>query len=331
MPQRQRSDDIGQKLLIGLALTLALVVVLSLVIWLEPVRMKRSAQAFRQEAVARGEELFAAHCTSCHGEDGRGTSGSPATPLNNRAFLEQASDEDIREAIYYGRPGTDMVAWGLARGGPLGDHPVDNLTAFIRHWEATAETLPTPTPDVDAEELYGARCVRCHGLTGEGRPGLPLALRPRAYPDGAAEAVMRQQIQGGKPAIGMPACAPDLEEAEVDALIALVKGWRETLPEGGVETPTPPRVPDPFRGADLFATGCASCHGELGRGGTIVERAINGPDTLNRYAPKAVKALVRQGIPGTAMPAFRDTLSDEDLDDLAALFQRWQWALLFAR
>lgn len=321
--------DTDRKLLIGLALTLALAFLLGGVILAEPARLARTEVAFTRAAVARGEELFATHCASCHGPEGRGDGKTPAPALNDRTFLGRATDADIQEAIAYGRPGTQMRAYLLQRGGPLGEQQVQDLVAFVRHWEATAEALPTPTPQVDAEVLYATRCVQCHGLTGEGRDVLPLSLCTPVYPDQANADAVRNQIREGKPSIGMPACAPDLSDVEVEALVALIEGWRSLSSERGAEAPT--RVPDPSRGADLFAWHCAACHGDLGRGGAVVGRAINGPETLERYTLDTVKALVRHGPPSKAMPAFRDSLSEEDLDDLAALFQRWKWALLFAK
>jgi len=409
VPPRLSLSDSDQKILLGLALTLGLIVLLGLVILLEPGRAERTARTFRQEAVSRGEELFAAHCTSCHGEEGRGDGETPASALNDLAFLESVEDQEIFDTVYHGRPGTEMATYGMSRGGPLGDNQVQDLVAFVRHWETSAEVLPTPTPYVNAQELYATRCTRCHGLTGEGTVRLPVVLRSRAYLDAATEDTMRQQIESGKPPIGMPACAPDLGEQEVAALIAFMEGWKDTLPAvvngetlfgqycsvchgadgegtpevplvlhsksflaarsdadlaaaivrgrgampawgreaGGLMTdeqvdglvrflrgwsgqpPVPPRVPDPGRGADLFATHCASCHGELGRGGIIVEGAINSADYLDQYGEEGLRSLIQAGIPGEAMPGFGDTLSGEEMDDLAALFRRWKWALLF--
>lgn len=410
MEPRTALTDTDRKLLIGLALTLALVLVLGVVILAEPTRLTRTEAAFTRAAVARGEELFATHCATCHGPEGRGDGKTPAPGLNNRAFLEGATDADIQETITYGRPGTRMRAFGLQRGGPLGDQQIQDLVAFIRHWEAVAEVLPTPTPQVDPEALYASRCVQCHGLTGEGTAALPLALRAHAYLDQATEAAMRAQIQEGKPAIGMPACAPDLNEVQVDALVAFLQGWRASLPPlvdgetlyrrycavchgaegqgtalapvdlrsaaaqsgegalrraivegrgamppwgweaggplsreqvealvqvlrrwGGAEPgPTPP-APDALRGAALFARHCASCHGDLGEGGAIVERAIRSAEVLDRTTPERLRSLLETGLPGRAMPAFKGVLSEQDVRDLLALFQKWKWALLFER
>lgn len=407
METRTTLTDTDRKLLIGLALTLALVFVLGGIILAEPTRLARTGAAFTQAAVARGEELYAAHCATCHGPEGRGDGETPAVALNDRAFLSRATDADIQETISYGRPGTQMRAYLLQRGGPLGDHQIQDLVAFIRHWEATAEVLPTPTPQVDAEALYATRCVQCHGLTGQGTAALPLALRAHAYLDQATAEAMRAQIREGKPAIGMPACAPDLNDAQVDALVAFLQGWRESLPPlvdgetlygrycavchgaegqgtvlaavdlreaagrspkedlrraivegrgsmppwgreaggplsdeqvealvqvlrkwGGAEPEPALPAPDALRGADLFARHCASCHGDLGEGGAIVERAINSAEVLDRYTPEALQSLLRTGIPGRAMPSFKDTLSEQDMRDLLALFQKWKWALL---
>ncbi|MGC8837506.1 MAG: c-type cytochrome [Anaerolineae bacterium] len=405
---RTTLTDTDRKLLIGLALTLALALVLGGIILAEPTRLARTGAAFTRAAVARGEELFAAHCATCHGPEGRGDGETPAPALNDRTFLGRATDADIQETISYGRPGTRMRAYLLQRGGPLGDQQIQDLVAFIRHWEATAEVLPTPTPQVDAEALYASRCVQCHGLTGQGTAALPLALRAHAYLDQTTAQAMRAQIREGKPAIGMPACASDLNDAQVDALVAFILGWREGLPPlvdgetlyrrycavchgaegegtalaavdlreaaaraqkedlrraivqgrgamppwgweaggplsdeqvealvqalrrwGGAEPEPALPAPDAFRGAALFAQHCASCHGDLGEGGAIVERAINSAEVLDRTTPDQLRGLIETGIPGRAMPAFRGTLSEQDLRDLLALFQKWKWALLF--
>ncbi|NLE77491.1 MAG: c-type cytochrome, partial [Chloroflexi bacterium] len=355
MQRRLSLDETDLKLLLGLALTLGIVLVLSFVILYEPTRAARTRAAFTAEAVERGEDLFAANCVACHGSEGKGDGETPAPALNDSEFLGSVSDQEIRETLTFGRPGTAMVAFSAERGGILREDEIGDLVAFVRHWQPQAQAVPTPTPRVVAEAVYAARCTGCHGLAGAGTAELPLVLRSLAYLGGATDAEIRQQMQSGKPAIGMPACGSDLSEAELDALVALVKGWREALPavsdgavlferyctvchgangQGTAEVPlvlhsgaflgsrsdvalrqsiveghgamppwgqaagglmtdeqvdglvqrlrswggealTPAAEADPLRGAEAFAARCASCHGELGRGGVIVEEPVN--------------------------------------------------------
>jgi mono/diheme cytochrome c family protein len=68
------------------------------------------------------------------------------------------------------------------------------------------------------------------------------------------------------------------------------------------------------RGAELFASkGCAHCHGPAGIGGEI------GPDLQMVRKRMTASAMVKQiSDGGQAMPAFRDSLSTEEIDDLVA-------------
>ncbi|HUQ94133.1 MAG TPA: c-type cytochrome [Bryobacteraceae bacterium] len=75
-------------------------------------------------------------------------------------------------------------------------------------------------------------------------------------------------------------------------------------------------------GEDAYNRLCGGCHGEKGvgaRGPTLaVERLVRAPDIA------ALKSLIRNGIPGTEMPAVPlSRLSAKDLDALA----NWIWTL----
>lgn len=61
----------------------------------------------------------------------------------------------------------------------------------------------------------------------------------------------------------------------------------------------------------LYQEHCAICHGEKGEGG-LGSSLIDG--NWNRaWTPKQRAVVIRDGIPGTAMDGFSDTLSDEDI------------------
>jgi mono/diheme cytochrome c family protein len=70
----------------------------------------------------------------------------------------------------------------------------------------------------------------------------------------------------------------------------------------------------PARGAELFATkGCAHCHGAGGVSGGI------GPDlqlVRKRMSAASIATQIHDG--GKAMPAFGDSLSPHEIDDLVA-------------
>ncbi len=103
--------------------------------------------------VVRGRILYAKHCVSCHGEDGSGGDGTGVTfsrprsfrimppALNNRGYLNAASDGVIRHTIANGRPGTEMLAFSER----LTNQDIDDIILFIRSFkeqpsEVTQET-----------------------------------------------------------------------------------------------------------------------------------------------------------------------------------------------
>ncbi len=101
----------------------------------------------------RGAELFAGYCVQCHGEDGKGGTGTGVTfsrkrdlpiiapALNNPGFLAAATDEMIRDTLIYGREGTPMTS-SLVTG--LSEQDIDDLVSYIRSFESRHETAEKP-------------------------------------------------------------------------------------------------------------------------------------------------------------------------------------------
>jgi mono/diheme cytochrome c family protein len=87
-----------------------------------------------QGSSADGQRLFAAACARCHGERGEGKEG-PA--LNNRVFLDLATDTYLLKTIQNGRPGTSMAAFGTSSTvqGALTESEIAAVIAFLRTWE----------------------------------------------------------------------------------------------------------------------------------------------------------------------------------------------------
>ena len=88
---------------------------------------------------------------------------------------------------------------------------------------------------------------------------------------------------------------------------------------------SPARAPDLVRGAELFTSQCAACHGAAGHAdGPLAAKLNPAPTNLAdraRARERSLAALfqvVTQGVNGTAMPSFKNSLSDDD-----------RWALAF--
>jgi cytochrome c oxidase cbb3-type subunit 3 len=93
----------------------------------EPFRLRpREDEA---SSVARGEKLFAARCTECHGARGE---GKTAAGLTQPEFQLNVTDAHLTMTILVGRPGTPMQAWMSARDNPLTAEDALDLVAHLR-------------------------------------------------------------------------------------------------------------------------------------------------------------------------------------------------------
>jgi mono/diheme cytochrome c family protein len=91
--------------------------------------------------LARGQELYAANCALCHGEDGGGHGPASRTlhprPLDftDATRMKQVRDGELFFAISRGSHGTAMPAFGDR----LDDEDVWRLVAYVRTFSKTAE------------------------------------------------------------------------------------------------------------------------------------------------------------------------------------------------
>jgi len=83
---------------------------------------------------ARGGELYAANCASCHGPSGEGKEG-PA--LANASLLANATDTYLVRTVGRGRRGTAM--FGFTHGSTvrqaLSERDIESIVAYVRTWE----------------------------------------------------------------------------------------------------------------------------------------------------------------------------------------------------
>jgi mono/diheme cytochrome c family protein len=74
---------------------------------------------------ARGRELFATECSSCHGQDGRGKRA-----IADRSYLALVTDQHLRTVIVVGMPNLGMPDW-RSRPKPLTDTDVADLVTWL--------------------------------------------------------------------------------------------------------------------------------------------------------------------------------------------------------
>lgn len=222
---KEKVENYTSYVIVGLVMTVLVIAGLALYSFRETTRLASAAEEFSQERVARGEEIFAAQCSTCHGAEGQGGSG-PA--LKNRTILQNTLDNVFFSVIRSGVPGTQMPAWSVEFGGPLTDEDVHDLVALLRSWEPTAPEIvvqAAPPSATNGALLFASTCAACHGQDGVGEATAPRLNDPQRLqllPDEWYRAVIRN----GRPAKGMPTWGTVLSPAQIEDLVALVAAWR---------------------------------------------------------------------------------------------------------
>lgn len=86
MLQRMLIDKIENRILVGITAFVGVMILVGWVAINENARMAASERQFLARSIERGAELFAANCSTCHGNDGRGLLGR-APGLNSPHFF----------------------------------------------------------------------------------------------------------------------------------------------------------------------------------------------------------------------------------------------------
>jgi mono/diheme cytochrome c family protein/rhodanese-related sulfurtransferase len=169
---------------------------------------------------------------------------------------------------------------------------------------------------------YGQYCALCHGPEGKGYAAdhAP-SLVSSTFLETASDELIARGIRDGRPGTAMAPYAKSrggpLDEEGITQIITFLRGSER----GHVRLSSAPVVGDSTRGEAVYAASCKRCHG------TRTERADAvhlGNTTLLAAASDAfLRYAVVHGRPGTQMPAFGDTLSAADIDDVVAMLRSW--------
>lgn len=213
---------------------------------------------------------------------------------------------------------------------------------------------PDDTLYAQGRYVYQRNCLTCHGARGDGKGDMAEGMfpKPRPFASGTfkyrstpigslpTDADLARTVRNGISGTSMPAFA-NLSDREIRVVTEYIKffspKWRRpenhaaplpVPPEPRWFTDAPARNLRAVRGAALFHTSCAPCHGELGDGkGPSAASLLDdwgqpaAPTDLRQPAVRSgpaftdlYRALVT-GIAGTPMPSFADGFNDE---------QRWE-------
>jgi mono/diheme cytochrome c family protein len=316
--------------------------------WREPERIVTSQEAQMAIDLNEAMTLYAQNCSICHGLAGEGIGSTPA--LDTPALRETDFDA-LDKIVARGLFGTAMPAWSQADGGPLNDYQIGELVTLIQYgdWPATQDRVVNlglaplvpfttePDPEVldglaQAEDgeilaqgitLYAQECVACHGADGLGTNLAPalndLTIRQKSVDE------LARTILNGVPGTLMAPWDASLSDKDVTALVKLLAEW-DQLPSGAIPAPDRP-VPVTEQslalGSELYASSCARCHAGVGQG-TPRAPALNVRSFLERTNDAAIQQIITLGVPGTAMPAWGDRLSEADIQAIVGFIRSWE-------
>ncbi len=194
--------------------------------------------------------------------------------------------------------------------------------------------------------VFTEYCAPCHGLHGEGNPGVAPTLNSKYFFTqrlkdigylGTLPAYIKLTVAGGRPVKSDPQYPRNmptwsvtyggpLRNDQVDDVVNYIMNWEAAAPDLGnpnaTPTPVPGNTPEE-RGKNLFTgMGCVGCHMVNGQGGAV------GPDLTQVYSKGEdyihqsivqPNAVVVEGFQPNIMPQnFAQRMSEENISDIIA-------------
>jgi cytochrome c oxidase cbb3-type subunit 3 len=291
------------------------------------------------EAHERGRQVYNFRCYYCHGYSGDAKTLAASFLAPPPRDFTAASPESldaatIVDAVRHGRAGTAMASFRNV----LGDAEIEAVAGFVARefvrdrapntayhtaangWpghERHAAAFPFARGEIaiDADEealdatqragrrLFMSTCVSCHDRARVIDAGPTWAARPLSYPR-----------------LGF---VPGDAQIPVDAVSsASVYALHEVVPVIANLTARQQA------GQALFQANCAFCHGADGTGKNWIGQFMEPKARdLTQYSTRTMPAAllrqrIREGLPGTSMPAWQHVLTAGEIDALAAYVAR---------
>lgn len=184
-----------------------------------------------------------------------------------------------------------------------------------------------PDKIVNFDTLYGQNCAACHGTEGKNGPAIP--MNNPEYMALVTDDQIRNVTANGQAGTLMPAFATSAGGLLTDEQISvIVSGMRQRW-----GTPMPGLNPPPYaahltgdaaHGEQVYAAGCASCHGsgeagvKPGKAGSVVD-----PTFLALLSDQSLRTIIIAGRPDLGQPDWRgdipgQPLSDQEITDVVA-------------
>lgn len=295
-----------------------------------------------------GRRIYNFRCYYCHGYSGNAKTLAASfidpKPVDFTSTLpNDLSRERMMQSIQFGRPGTAMMSFASV----LQPNEIAAVADFVRqefmvekaentryHIEANGwlnhqryaaafpfalGEIPLDTPwekltpqQADGKRLFMSSCVSCHDRARVNQKGVRWESSSVSYP--------RNQYSPG------------------DDLPSPKAGSEKTLDAVTSATPyhihdQPPKLSGltatEQRGETLFQQNCAFCHAADGTArnwiGSFMEphpRDLTKSPVMDSMTKTRLKTVIRDGLPGTSMPAWKSVLSEQQTEDIVAYVAR---------
>jgi cytochrome c oxidase cbb3-type subunit 3 len=307
-----------------------------------------------------GRRIYNFRCYYCHGYSGNARTLAATLlapkPVDFTGISPNSlSRERMLQSIQSGRPGTAMMSFASV----LQPNEIAAVTDFVRHefmvakaentryhteangWfnhERYAAAFPfatgklaldTPweqlTPQqADGKRLFMTSCVSCHDRALENNEDIHWESRPVSYP--------RNQFSPGDQLDAKNSQAPAARNNGFDAKNnPSVDGMASASPY--LLHDTPPKLSGltatETRGETLYQQNCAFCHAADGTArnwiGSFMEphpRDLTKSAAMDNMSRTRLRSVIREGLPGTSMPAWKSVLSEQQVEDVIAYVAR---------
>ncbi len=196
----------------------------------------------------------------------------------------------------------------------------------------THDVEERPDKIVDFDTLYSQNCAACHGVDGKNGPAI--GFNNAIYFGIATNDTINHWTVNGGPGGGMPAFATSagglLTDDQINAITTGIRQrWAKpamlvgmTLPPYAASQPG-----DASHGAQVYAQGCARCHGEANSNGLVLKPgkagSITDPTYLALISDQGLRTITIAGRPDLGHPDYRGDipgrpLTNDEITDVVA-------------
>ena len=197
--------------------------------------------------------------------------------------------------------------------------------------EANMRWIDANVDSVAKGKALFAACGACHGEQGEGRQGMGPRLNSDTFLAAASDDFLVRTISQGRAGTTMIGWGASYPAEDIQSIVAYL---RSLNPAPAAALNEAPLKGDAARGAELYASICAACHGRTGAGyqetanGTGIGRAA----FLGSVSDGFLRYIIKHGKSGTQMRPFDTTskvavanLTDQQIDDVIAHLRAQSW------